>query len=89
MAQGAVYQGGVGLTAGHFHHFPDEESEYLLFAGTELVNLVGIGRDDLVDQGLDGFGVGDLNKSLSFDYGVRGSVATPNGFENLLAHFAG
>src|SRR5919106_424631 len=65
-AQHLVDQLGVGLAAGGLHHLTDEPAEYFGVV-PELGDLIGVGRDDLGGDPLDGAGIRDLPQALLFD----------------------
>src|SRR5690606_23512803 len=62
---------GVGLALRRLHGLADEEAEHLgalgFVAGTVLLDLCGIGRQHLVEHGLDGAAVGHLLETLLLD----------------------
>src|SRR4030095_3515223 len=55
-----VDHAGVGLAGHRLHRLADEEAEQRLLAGLILLDLVGVGGEDLVDLGVARAGVAGL-----------------------------
>ncbi len=64
LGQELVHQRGIGLAFGGAHHLADEISDDGLLAPTILFELLGTAGDDLIDNLLNGRGVGDLLRFL-------------------------
>ncbi len=80
---------GFALPLARLHHLADEEAEDLLLAAAVLLDLAGVGGDDLVDDLLDGAAVGDLLEALLGDDGVGVLAALPHLLEDGLGDLAG
>jgi hypothetical protein len=78
----------VGLAAGRLHHLADEPAGQRRL-GLGLGDLVGVGRDHLVDGLFDGAGVGDLFHAALFDHVRRIATLFPDDFEQVLGDLAG
>ena len=89
VTQDRVYLTGVSLATRLLHHLADEESEHLFLAGAKLLDLFGIGRDDLVDQGLDCAAIGNLPEAARLDDIIGAALALPHRVEYLLGDLAG
>ena len=70
---------GVGLALGGAHHLADEEAGQGGLARPVGLGLVGVGGDDLVDQGGDGALVADLGQAPLGDDLARGRRPAPSG----------
>ena len=57
----------VRFAARRFHDLTYQEAEHLLLAGAELLDLRGIGGDDLGDELVDACRVGDLREAALVD----------------------
>ena len=79
----------IGLALRGLHHLPDEITEQRFFPGAVLFQLLGVFRDDLVDDLLDRAGIGDLFQALLRDHSIGIAFAVPHGFEDFFGDLAG
>src|ERR1700682_6139213 len=77
----------IRLALGGLHDLADEETEELVLAGPIVGELFRLGRDDRVDDSLDGRGVGDLFQAPLLDDVVRALAFGPHGLEYVFRDF--
>src|SRR5205823_10910241 len=77
----------IGLPSGCSHHLADEPADHRRL-GFRLGDLVGIGRDDLVDDLLDRAYVRDLLEPALLDDIPRIAALAPDDLEQVLGDFS-
>ena len=70
------------------HDLSYEESENLFLSRAELLGLSRVLGDHVVDESVDGRGVGDLSKPSVGDYGIRSPSRSQTASNTSLAIFA-
>src|SRR4051812_43368699 len=77
----------VCLAAGRLHHLPDKPADELRL-GFRLLDLVGIGGDDVVDNLFDGSEIGDLLHTAGFDQRAGIATLVPDDLEQVFGYFS-
>src|SRR5215210_9178364 len=83
-----VYRLRVCLAAGRLHDLPDKPADEL-WLGFRLLDLVGIGGDDVVDNLFDGTEIGDLLHTADFDQRAGITTLVPDDLEQVFGDFSG
>src|SRR5262245_56662722 len=87
-AQQLLHELRVRLAAGLLHDLADEEAEHAFLAAPELRDLVGMARDDLVDDALERALIAHLRQSLRRDQRRRIGVGAEQARQDALGGVA-